>query len=76
MLSVNIILPYLDFFKMFYEYTPGKITASELAARCQVLYRKTTDFFYSVGDIIDQGLKFSERINSKMRGINETLGLN
>ena len=45
-LLVNITLPYFALYKKkFYKYRPVKITASELPARCQVLYRKIYEFF-------------------------------
>ena len=46
-LSVNITLPYIDFLKNVLQADALKITASELAARCQVFYRKIYGFFNS-----------------------------
>ena len=47
-LSVNITLPYLYFSKCSMYTGKRPITVKELAARCQVFYRKIYGFFFTV----------------------------
>ena len=48
---------------MFYRWTPVRITVKELAAKCQVFYRKIYGFFLSAEGIEPGTASFPTKLN-------------